>query len=150
MQWLVPISAGWQRVLPREANSTCKTHWGEEMVWLHWVRLITWVYTWRSKEMPLCMSADLARCCGRGLEVFISHRMPYRITMSMGICSKYLAITVVCYSTLQYISVIPMHPLPSRLNPVSHRTGTGAWLCAMQAHTKQLCWLCAPCPGDLC
>lgn len=79
---------------PEKQISTCKTHWGEKMVWLHWVRLISWFYTWLSKEMPLSMSADLARYHGRGLKDFISHRMPYRATMSMGICGKYLVIKI--------------------------------------------------------
>lgn len=57
---------------PEKQNSTCKIHWGEEMVWLHWVRLISWVYTWLSKEISLSTSADLARYHERGLEVLIS------------------------------------------------------------------------------
>lgn len=54
-------SAGWQRVLPREADLNLKTHWGEETVWLHLVRVVSWVYTWVREKLPLFMSAGLAR-----------------------------------------------------------------------------------------
>lgn len=78
------ISAGWLRVLRREADLNLKTHWGEEMVWLHLVRLASWVYTWVNKKIPLFMSAGLARHHGRGMEVFISQGPPHRATMSIG------------------------------------------------------------------